>query len=235
MEERDEDVLFDPELWSRLSLPDHRRLLADMLRAELGETGVELEVNIEIGPPDRPYDLTAAIRTEVGTLRAALWSHARATVFCDRSIHIENRKRFAPAAAAREVAEHLRRRLAVPFKLESRGLEVSYSPEDGIERRWSAERSVFRGRTAVTREDRVRSTGEVDLRDLLGRYYAGPSLRVVGEDGSAFYMPGTAESPDGPLIALCPRCRRWEEGSLSHCSFCEGPVDVVLAIRPPRR
>jgi hypothetical protein len=227
-------ILTDPDRWGELPLAEQRRLLAEAVRTELDGTAPVEAVEIEIGPVERPYDLTIAVCTEVGTLRAPLWSHARASLFTDRSVHPENRRRFAPGEALREALELLRPRLAVPYALETRGLQVTYRPADGVERTWSAERSLFRGKTAVVREDRIEDPGEADLRELLARHYAGPSLRVVGDDGTAFLLPGSAEIADGALVSLCPRCRKWEEGVVERCPECGSPVDTLLATRPPR-
>ena len=71
--------------------------------------------------------------------------------------HIPNRHDAVadPLRLPNHQPERLGRRLAVPFSLESRGLTVTVTPEDGVERVWVAERSRFRNRTAVIREDRV--------------------------------------------------------------------------------
>jgi hypothetical protein len=226
--------LFDPEAWCGLSFLEHRSHLAEALLRELGDVGGVTGVQIEAGTVGREYDLTAAVQTDVGTLRAPLWSHARATIFCDPSIHPANRRQLAPGLAVREAADRLRRRLAVPFSLESRGLTLTLEPEEGVERVWAAERSRFRNRTAVTREDRVLSPPEeLDVRDLLAHFYVGPSLRVVG-DGEPWLMPEASEV-EGPLITLCLSCGRWSEGAHGECPECGGAVDVVIAARPPRR
>src|SRR5690606_25292946 len=129
------------------------------------------DVVVEAGTLGREYDLTAVVETDVGALRAPLWSHARAMVFCDPSVHPANRERFAPGHAVRAAEEALRGRLSVPFTLESRGLTVTLAPREGVERVWTAERSLFRNRTAVTREDRLLEGGAEDVRDLLGHFY----------------------------------------------------------------
>jgi hypothetical protein len=230
-----ETSLFDPEPWCDQSLAEHRRILAEALLTELeGEPGVT-GTSIQVGPVERPYDLTAVAETDVGPLRTPLWSHARANVFCDASIHPANRRQLAPGFALREAADRLRRRLAVSFTLESRGLTVTMSPEEGVERVWSAERSLFRGRTAVSREDRIAKAGEVDLRDLLAHFYSGPALRLVGEDGTAFLLPAAAEDADGTLISLCHRCKHWSDEPGTDCRHCGGPVDVCSVTRPARR
>ena len=138
--------LFDPDLWSPLTSRERRDLLAAALLAELHVAPGVTGARIEVGPVDRPYDLTAAVETDVGDLRTPLWSHARATIFADPSIHPANRKQLAPGKAVREAAERLRARLAVPFRLESRGLTATMAPEPGVERTWTAERSRFRNR-----------------------------------------------------------------------------------------
>jgi len=235
MTQADQDPLREPERWSALALPEHRRLLAESLRTALADApGVE-EVAVEVGPVERPYDLTAAVRTDVGTLRTPLWSQARAEVFRDPSIHPANRRQFAPHDAVRVAADRIRRRLAVPFALESRGLTVTLSPEDGVERVWSAERSLFRGRTAVTREDRVARAGELDLRDLLAHFYTGPALRLVADDGTAFLLPGARDDDDARMVALCASCGRWAEGASATCDACGAATEVVSAARPARR
>jgi hypothetical protein len=235
MNEIQQPELFDPELWCARTLAEHRGLLAEALLAALGAEPGVTGTSIQVGPVDRPYDLTAVVETDVGVLRTRLWSHARADIFCDPSIHPANRRQLAPGLAVAEAADRLRRRLAVPFTLESRGLTVTMSPEDGVERVWSAERSLFRGRTAVTREDRVARAGDVDLRDLLAHFYSGPSLRLVGTDGAAFLLPGASDDGDARLVALCARCRRWEEGAADLCPECGGQTEVVAADRPARR
>jgi hypothetical protein len=228
-------ALFDPDEWCTRSLPEQRELLAASLLQELDDGSGTLAATIEVGPVERPYDLTAALETDVGVLRTALWSNARATIFCDPSVHLENRRRFAPGHGLRAAAESLRRRLAVPVKLESRGLTLSLQLAEGVERTWSAEKSLFRGKTAVVREDRISDPGDADLRELLARHYTGPSLRLVLDDGSALLLPGGADEPDGTLISMCVRCNRWEEGVRELCTACGSPVDVAQASRPARR
>jgi hypothetical protein len=131
-------ALFEPDEWCTRSLPQQRELLAASLLQELDDGSGTLAATIEVGPVERPYDLTAALETDVGVLRTALWSNARAMIFCDPSVHLENRRRFAPGHALRAAAESLRRRLAVPVKLESRGLTLSLQLAEGVERTWSA-------------------------------------------------------------------------------------------------
>ncbi len=230
----DGSELNDPQGWCGLSFADHRRLLAEALTAELSDLGSVTEVVIEAGSVGREYDLTAAVRTDVGTLRTALWSHARAMIHCDVSVHPANRAQFAPLLAVREAADRLRRRLAVSYSLESRGLTVTLAPEEGVERQWTAERSKFRNRTAVTREDRVLNAGEVDIRDLLAHFYTGPSLRLVGGDGEAMLLPEGNEV-EGPMVSLCHACGRFRTGSHDRCAECDGVSDVVIAARPSRR
>jgi hypothetical protein len=230
----DNDLL-DPDLWCALSFLDQRARLADAVRAELeGSPGVQ-EVTIEAGGRGGEYDLTVLVQTDVGRLRTPLWSHARATIFCDPSVHPANRRQLAPALAVREAADRLRRRLDVPYTLESRGLTLQLSPEDGVERSWTAERSLFRNRTAVTREDRVLDAApDLDVRDLLAHFYVGPSLRLVGPDGQAFLLPESIEV-EGPTVSLCPSCSHWAEGAHESCPSCGAAVDVVIAARPPKR
>src|SRR4051812_43456233 len=168
--------LHHPDLWGALDDRERREALAramfDALRDAPGVKGAR----IEVGPVERPYDYTAVIETDVGDLRTPLWSHARATIFCDPSIHSANRKQLAPALEVDRAAERLRRRLGVPFTLESRGLTLKLEPEPGVERTWTAERSRFRSRTAVSREDVVAAApAEIDVRDLLRHFYTGPS------------------------------------------------------------
>lgn len=230
-----QDLLFEPDLWCGRSLREHRELLASALLSALeGAPGVT-GTRVEVGPIGREYDTTAVVETDVGDLRTPLWSHARASIFCDPSIHPANRKQLAPGLAVREAADRLRPRLAVRYALESRGLTVTYEVEPGVERTWSAERSRFRGRTAVTREDRIANAAEVDLRDLLAHFYEGPALRLVGEDGSAFLLPAGADPTHGPLVSLCVACQRWSEGPATECPHCGKPVEVVAAVKPVRR
>lgn len=224
--------LNDPEQWCTLGFAEHRQVLANAIFAELGEEPGVTEVQIEAGTPERPYDLTVMLQTDVGRLRTPLWSHARATVFCDPSIHPSNRRQLAPAIAVAEAVDRLRRRLSVPYSLESRGLTVTLEPEDGVERTWVAERSRFSNRTGVTREDRVaNAAGDLDLRDLLAHFYTGPSLRLVNDRGEAFLLPGAPEI-EGVKMSLCPACGRWEEGIHEQCPHCQGTTDVVIAARP---
>lgn len=227
--------LYDPTTWCVLQLPEQRKHLAEALLAELdGAPGVQ-GGRIGIGSIDRPYDLVAAARTDVGELRAPLWSHARAELFCDASVHPANRAPYAPGHAIRDAAAALRSRLEVRFALESRGLTFTLHPEPGVERVWTAERSRFRNRTAVTREDRVANAAETDVRDLLAHFYTGPALRMVGEDGTAFLLPAAAEADDGRLVTLCPKCGRWAEGSHAECLHCGAAADTVTILRPARR
>jgi len=227
--------LHDPDLWSALSVRERRealaRALADALRDAPGVKGAR----VETGPVERPYDYTAVAETDVGDLRTPLWSHARASIFCDPSIHPANRRQLAPAVEVERAAERLRRRLAVPFTLEARGLTLKLEPEPGVERTWTAERSRFRNRTAVTREDVVTAkAAETDVRDLLAHFYTGPSLRAVGEDGTAFLLPASHDE-EGRTVSLCPACGRWHEGAASACPACGAAAEVVVVARAPRR
>lgn len=226
-------ALSDPELWSRLSLAEGRAALAAALLSDLADAPGVVDAVVEVGPADRPYDCTAALETDVGVLRTELWSHARATVFADPSIHPANRAALAPARAVREAADRLRRRLDVRFTLESRGLTLTMEPEPNVVRTWTAERARFRNRTAVTREDVVERAAEVDVRDLLAHFYSGPSLRLVGAEGP-FLLPSASEA-EGPLVSLCRGCNHWSEGAAEACPACGAPVDAVIASRPPRR
>jgi hypothetical protein len=227
-------ALEDPDLWCPLSARERRDLLAAGLRARLeGAPGVA-EVWIEPGSVERPADYTAVVETDVGRLRTPLWSDARARVFCDPSVHAANRRQLAPAPEVERAAARLRARLDVRFTLESRGLSLSYAPEPGVRRTWTAERARFRDRTAVTREDVVTAAADVDLRDLLAHFYSGPSLRAGGEDGTAFLLPAASEE-EGRLVSLCPACGRWAEGAGEACPACGAEVETVLAARPARR
>jgi hypothetical protein len=108
-------------------------------------------------------------------------------------------------------------------------------PEEGVERVWIAERSLFRNRTVVVREDRVANAApDLDLRDLLAHFYTGPSLRLIGEGADPFLLPAASEA-EGPLVTLCPACGRWFEGSHEECPACAAATDVVVAARPPGR
>jgi hypothetical protein len=229
------DTDLDLESWCSRTLPEHRRILAEeVARALAGIDGL-LEVSIEVGSIGREYDLTAVVETDAGRLRTPLWSHARAMIFCDPSIHPANRRQLSPALAARQAADRLRRRLRVPYKLESRGLTITIEPEEGVVRTWTAEHSRFRSRTAVVREDRVERADEVDVRDLLAHFYSGPSLRLVSESGESLLLPGASEA-EGPLVTLCAACRRWSEGAVRSCPDCGSTsVDWVIAARSPRR
>jgi len=225
----------DIEVWCSLTLPERRAALVDALVRELQGREEVTGIHIEIGPVGREYDMTAVVETDVGRLRTPLWSHARAGLYCDGSIHEANRRQLSPALAVAEAADRLRRRLAVPFELESRGLTFQLEPEPGVVRSWTAEHSRFRKRTAVVREDRVERADEVDVRDLLAHFYSGPSVRLVGADGEAFLLPGLTEA-EGPLVTLCRSCRRWFEGSEPGCPDCgSDAVDTVVAATFPRR
>src|SRR3712207_4968941 len=113
--------LFDPDLWCPLTERERRDLLARALLEALdGMAGVQ-DTRIDPGTVDRPYDYTAVVETEVGALKTPLWSHARAQIFCDPSIHPANRGQLAPGLDLRRAAERLRARLDVRFTLETRG------------------------------------------------------------------------------------------------------------------
>ncbi|HEU0015777.1 MAG TPA: hypothetical protein VFQ45_19015 [Longimicrobium sp.] len=226
--------LLDPDLWCPLSPAERRERLAHALRAALeGAPGVR-DARIQVGPVDRPYDYTAVAETDVGDLKTPFWSHTRAVIFCDASIHAANRRQLAPGPELARAAERLRGRLAVPFALEPRGLTLTLSPEAGVERTWTAERARFRDRTAVTREDVVANAADVDLRDLLSHFYTGPSLRCVGADGTAFLLRA-ASDVEGRLLTLCHRCGRWAEGASAACESCgAAEVEAVRAVRPGR-
>lgn len=225
--------LHEPDLWAALADRERRaRLAAALLAALEGAPGVE-GARVEAGPVERPYDLTAVAETDVGDLKTPLWSHARANIFVDPSIHAANRRQVAPGPEVEKAAARLRGRLAVPFSLETRGLTLSLAPEAGVARTWTAEKALFRDRTAVVREDVVAKAGDVDLRDLLTHFYTGPSLRAVGDDG-AFLLRAQSDE-EGDLVTLCRRCGRWAEGAHPACPHCAAPADVALAVRPPRR
>ncbi len=233
--EMPDPALHEPDLWATLSDADRRGLLARALGEALADAPGVRDTRIEVGPVERPYDYTAVAETDVGDLRTPLWSHARAVVFVDPSIHPANRAQLAPAREVGRAAAVLRSRLAVPFTLESRGLTLTLTPEEGVQRTWTAERARFRDRTAVTREDVVsRAAADVDVRDLLAHFYSGPSLRVVDPDGAAFLLPAQSED-EGPLVTLCRVCRHWAEGPHAVCPECGGAADVVRAARPARR
>lgn len=226
---------FEPESWCTLSFHERRAALAAALFDRLSDLNGVQGVTIEAGPAGREYDLTAAVETDVGRLRAPLWSHARATIFCDPSIHEANRRQIGPDRAIGEAEASLRSRLAVPYSLESRGLTITIPLEEGVARTWTAEHSRFRRRTAVTREDLVENAGDLDVRDLLAHFYTGPSLRLISEEGEPVLLPEASEA-EGSLITLCSACGKWEEGSRESCSHCgSGAVDTVVAARPPRR
>ncbi|MEX2583681.1 MAG: hypothetical protein WD766_10425 [Gemmatimonadota bacterium] len=226
---------FDPDVWLDLGLAERRDHLVAALRTRLSNHAEIVAIAVELGPIGREYDLTVLAETDAGRLRTPLWSHGRATIFADPSIHSANRRQLSPALAVAEAADRLERRLSVPYRLESRGLTFTLSPEDGVERTWTAEHSLFRKRTAVVREDRVERAGEVDVRDLLAHFYTGPSLRLVADDGEAFLLPAAVDA-EGPLATLCHECRRWNEGAWSECPDCGGTaVDTVLALPQPRR
>lgn len=226
--------LVEAQSWCEMTFAEHREQLVSAIEEALaGAPGIE-SVAVEAGTLGREYDFTVAVRTDVGTLRTPLWSHARAMIYCDVSIHPANREQFSPAAAVHDAADRLLRRLSVPYALESRGLTVRLQPEEGVERVWTAERSKFRNRTAVTREDRVLDPADVDIRDLLAHFYTGPSLRLVSDSGEAMLLPAAGEV-EGPLVSLCHACGRFERGSSSHCDECGGVTEVVVAARPSRR
>lgn len=223
------------EHWCSLNFHEQRERLAAAVREGLGQGDVVQEVVIESGPSDRRYDLVAMVQTAAGRLRAPLWSHGQATIFCDPSIHPANRAQVGPATAVDATIRALNARLAVAYHLESRGLTFSQHLEEGVERTWTAEHSRFRKRTAVSREDVVTNAADVDVRDLLAHFYEGPSLRLVGEDGEAFLLPAAA-AVEGPLVTLCSACRKWSDGSSAKCPECgSDAVDQVVAARPPRR
>lgn len=228
--------LLEPDLWCALPDPDRRRLLAESLHAALRDAPGVRGARVQVGPAERAYDLVAVLETDVGDLRAPLWSHVRASIFCDASIHPANRRQIGPGIALQRCVDDLRRRLAVPLTLEARGASISLAPEDGVERTWTAERSRFRGKTLVTREDRVSNPpDDLDLRDLLAHFYTGPGLRLLDPEGNALLLPARAEPEDGPLVSLCEGCGRWTEGPVPACPHCRAPVNTVVAMRPARR
>lgn len=227
-------ALHEPDLWCPLSPAERRELLAAALLEALRDAPGVTGTRVEIGPLDRPADYTAVVESDVGALRTPLWSQARAEIFCDPSVHVANRRQLAPAPEVARAAERLRRRLGASYRLESRGLTLEMEVEPGVRRTWTAERARFRDRTAVTREDVVANAGDVDLRDLLAHFYTGPSLRLQGEDGTAFLLPSATEE-EGRLVTLCPGCGRWAEGAHPACPHCGARAEVAVAARPARR
>jgi hypothetical protein len=229
------ESVFEPGTWSGMSLMERRTALADAVLRALGDGYGVQQVTVEVGPVGREYDLTLVVHTDVGRIRTPLWSHARSQIFCDESIHAANRMQIGPSRAVSDAVDRLRRRLAVPYRLESRGLTVEQIPEEGVTRTWTAEHSRFRKRTAVTREDVVERAADLDVRDLLAHFYSGPALRLVSEEGEPFLLTEAIEV-DGDLITLCRTCSRWSEGSSESCPECGGSaVESVIAARPPRR
>jgi hypothetical protein len=225
---------FDPDAWCALDLTARRRALAGALASALAGVEAVTAVAIEVGPIGREYDLTAMVETDVGRLRTPLWSHARATIFCDSSIHPANRRQLSPGPAVEAAADRLRRRLAVPFRLEARGLTITLAPAEGVERTWTAEHSAFRRRTAVVREDRVQRAGDLDVRDLLAHFYTGPSLRLVSDAGEPFLLPSASDA-EGPRVTLCHACHHWGEGVTPRCPHCgSDAVDPIVAARTDR-
>jgi hypothetical protein len=227
-------ALLDPDLWCPLTPAERRELLAGALFEALQDAPGVRGARIEVGPVDRPFDYTGVVETDVGDLKTALWSHARSSIFCDPSIHPANRRQLAPGPEVERAADRLRRRLGVTYTLESRGLTLKMEPEPQVERTWKAEHARFRSRTAVTREDVVQNAAEVDVRDLLAHFYSGPSLRVQGDDGTAFLLPAATEE-EGRLVTLCVACGRWEEGSQDRCIHCGAAAENLVASRPARR
>lgn len=226
---------FEPEVWDSLSLAERRDALAEAIAEGLGDGVGVRSVTIEIGPIGREYDLTVLVETDVGRLRTPLWSHARAQIFVDRSIHAANRAQIGPSVAVRDAVERLRTRIAVPYRLESRGLTFEQTPEEGVARTWTAEHSRFRKRTAVTREDLVERAADLDVRDLLAHFYSGPSIRLVSPEGESFLLNEAVEV-EGELVTLCRSCSHWSPGSAEVCGKCGGnAVDTVVAARPPKR
>jgi hypothetical protein len=231
----EQEAILDIDRWCELDLAGRRAWFLQELERLLGERDEIRSLAVEVGPIGREYDLTAMVETDVGRLRTPLWSHGRATIFCDRSIHQANRRQIGPREAVAEAADRLGGRLAVPYRLESRGLTFTLEIEGGVERTWTAEHSRFRKRTAVVREDRVDDAAELDVRDLLAHFYSGPSLRLVGPDGEAFLLPAAPEA-EGPLATLCHHCNRWTEGAHSRCPECGSEaVDHILAVPSVRR
>jgi hypothetical protein len=226
--------VFSPGEWCGLDLAARRTALTSAISAVLdGIDGVR-SVSIEPGPPGREYDLTALVDTDVGKLRTPLWSHARASIFCDESVHPANRAQIGPDIAAAEAADRLRRRLCVPYRLEPRGLTITLLPEDGVVRTWTAEHSRFRKRTAVVREDLVENAADIDVRDLLTHFYTGPSLRLVSDSGDAFLLDAATDA-EGPIIGICLDCRKWSRSMDERCDSCgSGRVDFVVAVSTVR-
>jgi len=221
----------EPDSWCGLDFSVQRELLAVALRARFDGVEGVTDVRIEPGPVGREFDMVALLETDVGRLRTPLWSHARATIFCDPSVHPENRRQLGPERAVAEAADRLHRRIAVPYTLESRGLTITIQLEEGVERTWTAEHSLFRKRTAVVREDRVQRAGDLDVRDLLAHFYTGPALRLVSGEGAPMLLPGATEA-EGPMISICHGCRRWSDGACEACPDCGGAsIDVIIAAR----
>lgn len=227
--------IFAPDDWVAMSFAERRGALVRAISNALGDGFGIRTVTIEAGPIGREYDLTVLVETDVGRLRTPLWSHARARIFEDESIHAANRAQIGPAVAVREAVARLRSRIAVPYHLESRGLTFVQSLEEGVVRTWTAEHSRFRKRTAVSREDVVDRAADLDVRDLLAHFYTGPSIRLVSPEGEAFLL-GEAIEVEGDLVTLCRSCSRWSPGSHEACQECGGlAVDSVIAARPPKR
>ena len=80
----------------------------------------------------------------------------------------------------------------------------------------------------------MKDSSDVDLRELLADSYVGPSMRLVGDDGTTFLLPEATEV-EGPLISLCHACNSWFQDAHTACPKCQAVTDVVVAARPPRR
>ena len=215
--------LLEPDVWCELDFLEQSARLARAVGAALGDSPAVHEVRVEAGPPGREYDLTVAVETDVGVLRTALWSHARAVIFCDPSVHVANRRQLAPGLELERAAAELRARLAVPFRLESRGLTLALAPEPGVERTWTAERALFRNRTAVTREDRVlKPPARWTCATCSPTSTSARRCAWWARTAQAFLLPAATEA-EGPLVSLCRACGRWAEGAHESCPELRRP------------
>src|SRR6202008_1899459 len=69
---------------------------------------------------------------------------------------------------------------------------------------------------------------------LRALFSAGPPLRAVAADGTAFLLPASSDA-EGRTVSLCAACGSWYEGDVPSGPGCGAATDVLVVARQGRR